>query len=55
MGGLATSRPSGEPVGLPDVYVADAACFPVLPAKPHTLTMMANAHRIGFDLVNRSR
>ncbi|WP_445492897.1 GMC oxidoreductase [Rhodopseudomonas sp. RCAM05734] len=53
-GGIGTTRPSGELVGLPGVHVADAACLPVLPAKPHTLTMMANAHRIGADLASRT-
>jgi choline dehydrogenase-like flavoprotein len=50
-----TSRPDGELIGLPGVYIADAAAFPVLPAKPHTLTMMANAHRVGAELANRNR
>ncbi len=30
-----------------DVYVADAASFPFLPAKNHTFTVMANAMRVG--------
>ncbi|QDM17955.1 GMC oxidoreductase [Tardiphaga sp. vice278] len=50
-----TSRPDGELVGLPGVYIADAAALPVLPAKPHTLTMMANAHRIGTEITRHSR
>lgn len=33
--------------GLQRTYVADASLFPVLPAEPHTLTIMANARRIG--------
>lgn len=32
--------------GLPNVSVADAAVFPMLPSVPHTLTIMANARRI---------
>jgi len=31
----------------PRVYIADASTFPILPAKNHTLMMMANALRIG--------
>lgn len=31
-------------------YVADASLFPLLPAEPHTLTIMANARRIGQKL-----
>ena len=30
-------------------WVADASVFPSLPAKPHTLTMMANARRIALE------
>jgi choline dehydrogenase-like flavoprotein len=30
-------------------WVADAAVFPCLPAKPHTLTIMANARRIALE------
>ena len=41
------TTPEGEVHGLTNVYVADAACFPSLPGKPHTFTMMANADRIG--------
>ncbi|MDB5582193.1 MAG: hypothetical protein JWR80_7369 [Bradyrhizobium sp.] len=47
------TRPNGEMVDLPGVYVADAACLPNLPAKPHTLTMMANAHRLASGLAQR--
>lgn len=32
------------------VYVADAAVFPFLPAKNHTLSMMANAMRVGQEV-----
>ncbi|MEF2549561.1 GMC oxidoreductase [Aurantimonas sp. E1-2-R+4] len=39
--------PQGRVAGLDGVYIADAANFSSLPAKPHTLTMMANADRIG--------
>jgi ferredoxin len=37
----------GEVAGLPGVHVVDGACLPSLPAKAHTLTVMANADRIG--------
>lgn len=37
----------GEVSGLDEVYVVDGACLPVLPEKSHTLTIMANADRIG--------
>jgi choline dehydrogenase-like flavoprotein len=32
--------------GTQRVYVADASVFPVLPAKNHTFTLMANAMRV---------
>jgi choline dehydrogenase-like flavoprotein len=37
---------SGEVAGLPGLHVVDGACLPNLPAKAHTLTIMANADRI---------
>lgn len=37
----------GEVKGMNGVHVVDGACFPILPAKSHTLTIMANADRIG--------
>lgn len=37
----------GEVEGMDGVYVVDGACLPALPAKSHTLTIMANADRIG--------
>ena len=40
----------GEVTGLPGVHVVDGACLPSLPAKAHTLTIMANADRIGRRL-----
>lgn len=46
------SFPNGEIVGAPGVHIADGACLPCLPAKSHTLTVMANADRIGICLVN---
>lgn len=40
----------GEVAGLDGVFVVDGACLPVLPGKSHTLTIMANADRIGRKL-----
>ena len=43
-------RLDGELAGLPGVHVIDGASLPVLPAKAHTLTLMANADRIARRL-----
>lgn len=43
-------HPSGQLAGLPGVYVIDGASLPMLPAKAHTLTIMANADRIARQL-----
>jgi choline dehydrogenase-like flavoprotein len=43
-------RLDGEVAGLPGVHVVDGASLPVLPAKAHTLTLMANADRIARSL-----
>jgi len=48
--GDATSE-GGEVAGCPGLFVADAACLPDIPAKHHTLTVMANADRIGQRMV----
>ena len=40
----------GEVEGLNGIFVVDGACLPTLPAKSHTLTIMANADRIGRQL-----
>lgn len=37
----------GEVAGLDGIFVVDGACLPILPEKSHTLTIMANADRIG--------
>lgn len=37
---------NGRLFGTNRVYISDAACFPTLPSKNHTLTIMANAMRI---------
>lgn len=44
-------RLDGQVAGLPGVYAIDGACLPCLPAKAHTLTIMANADRIARGLV----
>lgn len=58
-GGSVPMRPSpapgeandlGEVRGLPGVHVVDGASLTHLAAKPHTLTLMANADRIGTHL-----
>jgi choline dehydrogenase-like flavoprotein len=38
---------SGRPTGFERVYVADSSVLPSIPATTVTLTVMANAHRIG--------
>lgn len=44
---------SGAVAGLEGVYVVDGASLPVLSEKSHTLTIMANADRIGQYLTTR--
>jgi len=44
---IGESSPLGEIAGLEGVHVVDGACLPILSEKPHTLTIMANADRIG--------
>ena len=45
----------GEVKGLEGVYVVDGACLPALPEKSHTLTIMANANRIGSLIAMKFR
>ena len=45
-GHLQTDR-LGRPTGFKRVHVVDASVFPEIPATTVTLTVMANAHRIG--------
>ncbi|MBH2008527.1 MAG: GMC family oxidoreductase [Xanthomonadaceae bacterium] len=45
----------GEVIGMDGVYVVDGACLPILPAKSHTLTIMANADRIGSSIAVAAR
>jgi choline dehydrogenase-like flavoprotein len=45
----------GELHGRPGLHLVDLSIFPSMPAKHHTLTMMANADRIGHVMVERWR
>jgi choline dehydrogenase-like flavoprotein len=40
---------SGRPEGWRRVHAVDATVLPSIPATTITLTVMANAHRIGWD------
>ena len=39
----------GRPHGMVRTHVVDATIFPTIPASPITLTVMANAYRIGQE------
>jgi choline dehydrogenase-like flavoprotein len=43
----------GQVRGLPAIYVVDGSALGAIPAKPHTLTIMANADRIASGLARR--
>ncbi len=43
----------GEILGLENVHIVDGACLSTLPQKPHTLTIMANADRIGQKMASQ--
>ena len=45
---------NGELHGFPGLHVVDLAAFPSISAKHHTLTLMANADRIGHVIATRS-
>ena len=45
----------GEVQGLPGVYVVDGSALTALPAKVHTLTIMANANRIATTIATRDQ
>jgi hypothetical protein len=47
------THPDGRLSGTEHVYIADSACFPGLPAKNLTFTIMANALRIGRKLYRK--
>jgi choline dehydrogenase-like flavoprotein len=51
--GTATSK-FGELVGADGVYLVDGSCLPRLPAIHPTLTIMANAGRIGGEIARRA-
>ena len=51
----ASTRISGELKDAPGIYVADGASLPVLSARHPTLTIMANADRIGRGITRRLR
>jgi hypothetical protein len=51
--GPAATDDDGALLGLPGVYVVDGAALPVLSARHPTLTIMANADRIGRRLATR--
>ncbi len=50
---IGESTADAEVEGLPGVYVADASALPSLPAKSHTLALMACADRVGRTLSRR--
>jgi len=50
---IGESSSVGEVVGLDGVHIVDGASLPVLTEKPHTLTIMANADRIGRKIAAR--
>jgi choline dehydrogenase-like flavoprotein len=54
LGGLfpmgAGTNVRGELPGLPGLHLVDGSIFPTIPSKPNTLTIMANADRIGRQL-----
>ena len=47
--GFSWSDLLGRPQGLFRVHLIDASCFSSIPAAPITLSIMANAHRIGME------
>ncbi|MBW3096882.1 FAD-binding protein [Pseudohoeflea coraliihabitans] len=48
---VGNTGPHGELYGAEKIRIADGACLPILTEKSHTLTIMANADRIGRNLV----
>jgi choline dehydrogenase-like flavoprotein len=47
---LGETNQYGELYGLPNIHIVDGACLPILSEKSHTMTIMANANRIGEKL-----
>jgi choline dehydrogenase-like flavoprotein len=54
-GGPAATSADGALARAPGLYIADGAALPTLPATHPTLTIMANADRIGRALARRAR
>ena len=48
-----TTTPDGLLRGTRNIYLADGSVFPYLPAKPLTLSLMANADRIALGLAGQ--
>ena len=48
--GAFETNEDGELAGLPGLHIVDGAVLASLPAKAHTLTIMANADRIGRSM-----
>ena len=48
---LGETRSDGGLFGLKDVHIVDGACLTSVSEKSHTLTIMANADRIGRKLL----
>lgn len=51
--GAAGSDLLGRPCGLRRTHVVDASVLPTLPAGPPTYTVMANAYRIGHEVIRQ--
>lgn len=51
--GAAATSATGELIGAPGVFIVDGAALPTLSARHPTLTIMANADRIGLALARR--
>lgn len=54
-GGGVTTDQSGKLINHKRIYVADSSTWNILPAKPPTLTLMANAARIGKNILKNER
>jgi choline dehydrogenase-like flavoprotein len=49
---IGETGPIGEVISLDGIHVVDGASLSILPEKPHTLTIMANADRIAHKIVD---
>lgn len=52
---IGEAGPNGALTGAKNIHMIDGACLPLLSEKPHTLTIMANADRIGRIVANELR